>query len=106
MHKRIPRFLLKNSVTLFKRSGVDTYGKVTYATGIDIDYVYIENIKGANNSNYGELQDCNLLLIYDVNNSTPAVTFDELDKVEYDNKDFIVRSVETFKDCHYEVYLK
>ena len=107
MHRPIPRFLLSKNILLYNRIEIDAYNKATYSDEIEVKRVYIESIKGSNNSSYGELSDCTLLIIFDLKNSSPvSVSFNELDKVIYDSKEYIVRNVEIFENHHIEVILK
>ena len=105
--QQIPRRVLNHSVTFYARSGVDTYNKVTYATGVNISYVRVEPVKQTSLKSLGEMKDDRMILFYDYKNSYPiGINIKALDKITYNGTDYIVRSVNDYVNHHCEVYLK
>jgi hypothetical protein len=105
--KPIPRILLGHSCSYYARKSIDENGISTFDTKIDITFVRFETIRQSANRMMGEMKDDKLKMYYDLNNSNPnTVTFNELDKVVYNSKDYTVRVVEIYDKHHLEVYLK
>ena len=105
--KPIPRILLDHSCSYYARKSVDENGNPTFDTKIDITFVRFETVKQSSLKMMGEMKDDKLKMYYDLINSNPkTVTFNELDKVVYNSKDYTIRTVEIYDKHHLEVYLK
>lgn len=103
----IPRWAMKQSCIYFKRSSVDEYGNTTYETGIAVNFIRIEPITQAGLKTLGEFKDDKLLLFYDYKNSLPTgIIFKELDKITFNEVEYIVRTVNDYIGHHAEVILK
>jgi len=107
----IPRRLLPHTATLYKRTGVDQYGKPTYASGVILQYVRFEPTKQTALTALGEQKNDRMVMFFDCVNSLPTTaTFDQLDRVVFGAYDLVVRTRDDlFGDDaaahHYEVSL-
>jgi hypothetical protein len=103
----IPRYVLSYSCILYKRNGVDEYGQPSYDSGVTIKYIHIEPMTVSKLKSLGEFKDDKVTLFYDYSNSLPNnLTFSPLDKIEFDNEEYIVRDSMKYLDHHEEVFLK
>lgn len=99
---------LKSTITLYAKTGEDSYGRETYGTGQEIKRVYVEIPRRSALSDLGERKADTLFIVHDVMKSTPA-TYTKGDKVAYAGQEFYVREAQLLPNPetphHWEVRL-
>ena len=97
MSRPIPRKLLVDTVSYYKVTGTDAYGKDTYATAVSISYVRVDSIKKNILNSLGEAQNDKAILFYDAKNSSPVVDFAKEDKIVFGGLSYTIREIDILK---------
>lgn len=86
--------MLPHTVTLTKKTGVNTKGQPTYSAPVTIRFVRYETAKKNALTALGDQRNDTGLLFYDERNSVPSgVVFTPGDKVSFGGASFVVRDV-------------
>jgi len=102
---------MPHSATYKKLTGLDAWGKKTYATSVTLNYIRIERAKKNALTALGEQKNDSLVLFFDCVNSLPVGTsFSPGDVITFGTQDYTVREqVDEYTvygtPHHYEVAL-
>lgn len=92
MIRPIPKRALPNTVTLYRKTGVDANQVTTYDDGQTIKHVRVDPVKSTGLSGDGEFKTDRYELYYDNRTSSPrGLSFGQLDQVEFNGNRLTIR---------------